>query len=101
MPSYDYKCTTCEQKFIEVVKYDQREDKQLCPDCGTSTGVYCISAPNITRASYVDGTKRKGFSEMKEAAKLNREAAHSGTEKRREIEKEIRRMGVKVSKEII
>lgn len=66
----------------------------LCTD-PPSTWQRVYTAPTLMTASYPDGLKRKGFAELKESAKLHREAAVSGKEKRQEIAKEIRKLGVK------
>jgi putative FmdB family regulatory protein len=34
MPLYTYKCTVCGHEFDELVKYDDRDTKQKCKECG-------------------------------------------------------------------
>lgn len=58
---------------------------------------YQFPAPMIMSASYPDGVRK--FTDMKEAAKLNREAVDSKSkETKKEIAAEIKKMGVRVSK---
>lgn len=35
MPLYRYICTECNLEFEELKKYEQRDDKTKCPDCGS------------------------------------------------------------------
>lgn len=34
MPMYDYKCPKCGIEFERVVRHDERDTPQTCPDCG-------------------------------------------------------------------
>ncbi len=95
MPNYDFLCRECGTIMIENHKWESRPDGIICA-CG-GIADYTIAMPNINgKASYLDGTKR--FANMKEAAKLNVEAAGARNETKKEIAKEIKRMGVGVSK---
>ena len=72
--SIDIRCDKCD--LVAATLVDRQEiithKEWECPDCqGTMTRT--ISAPNITRKSFVDGTKRKGFADMKEAVRVERE----------------------------
>ncbi len=49
-----------------------------------------MCAANVTRASYVDGTKRPGFAENKEIMKLRIASYSMPNEKRGDIKKEIK-----------
>lgn len=52
--------------------------------------------PMQMKASYPDGLKRKGWTELKEAAKLEKERAVARTDaQKNEIAREITKMGVK------
>jgi hypothetical protein len=55
--------------------------------------------PNFTKASYVDGHKRAGWQDMKEAAKLNKQVATARGDTKKEIKAEIRKMRVRMTKE--
>lgn len=93
MPSYDYKCKSCEYTFVDIVSYDDRDNIQECPDCGAVNAFrFYGKMPGVTRASYVDGTKRKGFDTLKEVNKLEIEKADLPPEKRTDINKEIKRL---------
>lgn len=97
--SLDFKCPDCNETWDDIVGTDEKDNKFKCPYCLSDNASRTFSAPNFTRASYVDGVKRAGFQEFKEAAKLNKESAVSGNDKKKEIAREIRKMGVRVSKE--
>lgn len=87
--NYEYECIVCEVFEDRQVPYLVR-DEQFCTTCENPL-VRQFPTPGVTRASYVDGTRRKGWAEMREASKLNREAAGSmSTDTKREIAREIR-----------
>ncbi len=89
MPTYDYSCEECDLFWDTNVPYEDRE-KQLCGECGT-LAKYHFPKGGIMKASYPDGHKRKGFAEMKEARKLEIQAAHCPSNAtRNEIAKEIK-----------
>lgn len=95
MPTYTYVCDTCEVATNEFFPIEQRPQTITCISCG-KTSEYRISAPMVFKAAYLDGTKR--FADLKEAAKLNKESAHSKPDRQKEIAKEIRKLGVGVEK---
>lgn len=96
MPLYDYDCSKCDQHWADNVPYEKRLE-QKCPFCGADA-VYKFPAPLIAKASFPDGHRR--FGAFKEANKLNREAIDSKDQKKKqEIAKEIRKLGVRVTKE--
>ena len=91
MPNYDYSCISCGEEFIKVMPYEERDSEKIkCSFCG-STGVKRIYSnfPGLTKASYLDGTKR--FSGLKTEAKLRaaREQTRPGSKEHTEISKEI------------
>lgn len=89
MPTYDFVCSVCSEPEIIQAPYEAR-DMQLCTICGSPT-VRQLSAPHSTKASYVDGVRRKGWADMREASALNKEAAGSSSnETKAAISKEIR-----------
>ena len=70
--SIDIRCEDCDLVTDILIDRDEQNGTWGCPECsGPMTKT--LSAPNITRASYVDGHKRKGFQEMKEAARIERQ----------------------------
>lgn len=95
-PNYEYTCMDCGTTTIENHRIGNRPETTKCA-CG-SDAQYRISSPNIMTAALPDGTKRRGFAELKEASKLNSEstASKSRTTKQ-EITKEIRKMGVRLT----
>lgn len=48
-----------------------------------------MTMPNVTRASYIDGTKRPGFADNRELLKLKQASYDLKPEDRKEIKKEI------------
>lgn len=97
MPNYGFLCEDCGTVTEEFHKISGRPDGIVCA-CG-GIAHHQISTPAIVgKASFLDGQRRKGWSDLKEASKLNVEAA--GTKKqdtKKEIAKEIKKLGVKVS----
>lgn len=95
MPVYEYKCLDCKEEFDERIDYELRDMLQMCPACGMQAGEREIrSFPGITRASFIDGTKRKGIDELKRIAKLEQQKADlaPGSEEREGMNKEIREL---------
>jgi len=87
--------------FFKLAERPEQITVDECPECLRTHVIYTyrISAPGLMQAAYPDGTRR--FSDMREAAKLQREAAHSSTERKKEIAAEIRKMGIKPGKDPI
>lgn len=96
-PTYSYHCETCDDNFEENVPIAMRETVK-CGECG-ELATKLMTAPMVLRASYVDGNNR--FAALKEAAKLEKEKAGSSQKNRKEIVNEIRKLGVRTSKEPI
>lgn len=98
--SIDVSCSRCGKKWDELATEKELEvDEFGCTNCGENTGKRVMSSPNVTRASYVDGTRRKGFRDLKEASKLNIQASNSRDETKKEIHKEIRKMRVDIKRD--
>jgi len=87
----DIRCEECDLVTDILIDRDEQGGTWGCPDCGGPMSK-TLSAPNFTRASYVDGTKRKGFSEHKEIARLESEAAELPPQKRGDIQKAINQL---------
>lgn len=88
---YDYLCDTCHEKTEWLVNtsdpaWDAAKD---CMKCGRGKCRRAPSAPPVQKASYVDGTKRKGMEDLKKIADLEVIKANTPPEKRGEIAKEI------------
>lgn len=45
MPTYDYRCNSCEHVFEKLVKIAQSHDPQQCPECGTADSTKLMGAP--------------------------------------------------------
>lgn len=99
MPNYDYHCEECESINVENHPMTSRPETSVCA-CGGKSH-YKISAPNLMiKEAFLDGTKRKGWAEMREASKLNKEmVTQKNTADRKKIEKQIKQMGVQIRKD--
>ncbi len=94
MPVYEYECPKCDTDIELVMTISTYSNEQVweCTKCeGTVTKedrIMCM--PNVTRASYVDGTVRPGFAEQKEMHRLKVESYNLPHEKRADHKKEIK-----------
>ncbi len=78
MPTYEFKCSTCEKPFDIVCRVAERDDAYSCPDCGAS-GVRQLSMPAIDKSAAGDwnnvsynpglGTWTKSWKHGREIAK--------------------------------
>lgn len=88
---YDWQCEDCQHK--EEVIVDVSEDgwdcAKACCECGTGAMHRVPSLPTVQKASFVDGTKRKGSEDMKRVAQLEVQRANTPPAKRAEIDREI------------
>jgi len=91
MPNYDYRCVDCENISIHNVKYSERDLPQQCTNCGGPSNRFYGKMPGLTKASFVDGTKRDGWADLKATARLEeaRARAASGSDDRELISKEL------------
>lgn len=96
MPSYDFYCTHCGNEDIMVVAYERRDDLYSCSECGEDL-TRRFPTPMIAKASHPDGTTKR-FRDLKEAAKLEKEAANSKPDRKAEITREIKKLGVTTRK---
>lgn len=94
MPSYPLECGECETQFEPVHTIPEYDaiDEWECPGCGAAVTKKnrIIMAANVTRASYVDGTKRKGFAEQREIHNLRKASYDLPHDKRKDINKTIK-----------
>lgn len=98
---YEWQCLICDE-INEISKpiAQCNEKPDSCEFCEATDGEWkrIYSMPMQLKASYPDGHRRKGFAEVREAQKINREGIESGDrQKRTEIAKEIRKMGVRIT----
>lgn len=99
MPTYTYECRECESFTEDFYKFSDRPDTITCA-CGAVADHTITAVGLMTKEAYLDGTKRKGWGDMKEASKLNKESNVSkDAESRKQIASEIRKMGVQLKKD--
>lgn len=98
MPTYVFECQVCSQYTEEQFRIADMPDSIDC-GCG-GNAVRIIQAPEVLKASYPDGHKRKGWSELREASTLTKEKR--GTRDKQEqkrIANQIRKLGVNITKD--
>lgn len=89
----DALCNECHHKEEMIIDISDWDAEWTCPSCDTGIMRRTISAPMVLNASFVDGTKRQGFDDMKEINKLRRAAADLPHSERGGIKGEIRKLG--------
>lgn len=96
MPNYDYKCTGCEITVVEYRSYEERDLGGQCDICHSPRARAFFSAPGQMNTALPDGTARKGFAQLKEAAKLEEQAFDSKPAERKMITEEVNKLrGIK------
>ena len=94
MPMYDFDCPKCQEEFSQAMTISEYGDSQVfeCPQCQhpCDRDDRIITAASVTRASFVDGTKRPGFAERREALSLKTASYDMKSEDRKEIRKTIK-----------
>lgn len=102
MPTYQYECTNhaCQIYFEDLIPSDERDTKYpRCPGCHTEGSIRRkIAAPALMLNALPDGTRRKGWQDLREASKLNVKMAGLDPKDRAEAKKEINKLGVKFEK---
>ena len=99
MPIYPFQCPGCDNEIEVLMTISQYEAlDQAEHTCGA---VYTkknriLCAASVTRASYVDGTKRPGFAENKEMLKMKMAEYSMKPEDRKEIRKERKKLEGKI-----
>jgi hypothetical protein len=91
--SWDHRCTACDH--ITTYLHDRANVLEVvpCEACGEPAQRF-FSAANITKASYVDGTRR--FDSIRERRKLEREARVA---KRRGMKDEVAKLKSELAKQ--
>ena len=89
--SRDLLCKDCTARWNEVVDREDRDKVAECPSCGKMSGRRTISAPMVLMASYPDGTRRFD-PRVKEAARLQVEAASKSGSTKADLQKEINKL---------
>lgn len=89
---YEFQCVNCLTVINEFRKYEDRDRTAVCFFCEHAMKRIFKSAPGQMNVALPDGTKRKGFQELKEAAKLETEAMDNRPEERNRIMKEVNKL---------
>lgn len=77
----------------------QRPEQVACDECG-GMSKFKLIPPGIMTHSYLDGQKRKGYQDLKEASKLNVLASRTDNQaEKAEIKKELNKTGHTFAKE--
>lgn len=92
MPTYLYICSLCSNELTMMIPFSEREDITMCDGCGHKTAELTIQAPSVMSIALPDGVKRKGWAEMREASKLNKQAGNLHGEAKKEIVREINKI---------
>jgi len=75
--TFDFACDNCNTQEVLMLDREERDEPQSCTVCGQQ--MRRMFTANITRASYVDGTKRfAGVKEQRDLEKLKRKARRAG-----------------------
>lgn len=103
--NYNWRCQGCDlvveitRPVAECTVPPGEEFSCLCPENLPPDWVRKYEAAMFMKASYPDGYKRKGWGDLKESAKLEKLAATSKSDTKREIKAEIQKMGIKPGKD--
>lgn len=71
--SIDLRCRNCDQVWDSLIPKEEKERTDWpCPACGATAGFRIPSAPNNTKRTFIDGTKRPGFQKLREQDAIER-----------------------------
>ena len=91
---YQFECHECDTGFDLMMSISEYSDSDSweCTGCGceVTRDNRIITASSVTRAMYVDGTKRAGFSEQREILSLTKESYNMKPEDRKDIKSTIK-----------
>jgi len=92
--SIDLKCFNCEQYYVDTFDREEAtyEARWECAECGEQDVRRIPSAPNVMKASYPMGVKRKGFEDLLEANDIMTELAGMDSAQREIAQQEIDRL---------
>jgi hypothetical protein len=86
----NYTCSKCAYRDIDRMVKKSEQDSQVCPEC-TTVLTREWGAPSVMEVALPDGTFRGvTYQKMKEAARLEKQAASLPVGDRGNIKKEIR-----------
>ena len=96
MPFYPFECPACDTEFDLMMSISSYESggQWSCESCNEpiTKDNRIMTAANVTRASYVDGTVRSGFADNREITKLRTESYNLPSSERKEINKVIKKI---------
>ena len=95
MPRWEsiiYLCTNCEYEEEDIIESQHRDEPTTCPKCREA--MFRKITANITRASYPDGVRRKGWDDVRDQRAIDKEI------RKLKIEKRINGISEKVENEI-
>lgn len=73
MPTYDFRCSTCDREEVIYCSYQDRDAVRGCPACGDEAMKRTWKQmPGLTRASYVDGHRREAVSAYRATRQIER-----------------------------
>lgn len=84
------RCSDCGHMYDDLIKRSERDQPQLCPDCGNTSALRTMSVPSIRTsdsASHVDGTNR--FAKLKETWTLRQAKAKAKVDRKPAEERRI------------
>lgn len=85
-------CKDCGEEWDDLVERSERDSLHPCRECGKIAAERVFTAPAVMNTALPDGTKRKGFTEMKEVARLEKEMANKPHNQRKDIKAEIQKL---------
>lgn len=69
----DLRCRECDEVWDSLVPKEEAERTDWpCPACQKAAGFRIPSAPNRTKRTFIDGTKRPGFQKLREQDAIER-----------------------------
>lgn len=86
-----FACDTCDHEFDLVIDKRERDLPVPCEVCGQPARA-TFSVPRNLRASHPDGTRRRGFSELREAAEIESASFDLPPAERGRANEEIRKL---------
>lgn len=89
-----WECPVCSHYFDGLIDDAHRDTGTLCPICEEPCTLENerVTAPNVTRASYVDGRSTDTAKKLKEAAKLKTQMYNMRPSERGDIRKEVNKL---------
>lgn len=88
---YDWLCSSCGAKTEYYVNVEESnwDSEKPCLHCDSGYARRCPSGPPVQKASFLDGTKRRNWENLKEASKLEAASFNLPPSERTELKKEV------------